>query len=49
VLRHRAKSDATTKRRRSTVAGQHESNGTDYWKQNQSNWFAQPRGLATSF
>ncbi len=49
ALRHRAKNDATTKRRRSAVAGQHESNGTDYWKQNQSNWFGQPRGLATSF
>ncbi len=35
ALRHRAKNDATTKRRRSAVAGQHESNGTDYWKQNQ--------------
>ena len=49
ALRHRAKSDVTTKRRRHAVAGQHESNGTDYWKQNQSNWFGQPRGFATSF
>jgi peptidoglycan/xylan/chitin deacetylase (PgdA/CDA1 family) len=49
ALRHRAKNDATTKHRRSAAAGKHESNGTDLWKQNQSNWFGQPRGLATSF
>ena len=49
ALRHRAKNEATIKRRRSAVARQHESNSTDFWKQNQTNWFGQPRGLATSF
>jgi hypothetical protein len=49
ALRHRVKNDATTKRRRPGVAGLHESNGSDFWKQNQSNWFGPPRGLVTSF
>ena len=48
ALRHRAKTMPPPNAAGPPWWDSTSSNGTDSWKQKQSNWFGQPRGLASS-